>query len=204
MSNELPRLRNNAPWNLIKDVHSREVYNALLHRFHVELSHTLQLGSAMCLTRNRGVAGLSLAGVTALCPCLELVEPRKTRPDITEKLSTGTYKIKSSKTIASRSFFKHVVNAIWKIFVICICCSVTQLKYMAMHVRRSHYAITHVCNTNNNIQERSQNVVKVIFHTIRNCSLRKEFAPSGSKFFLLREVPIMKMDAIEENYCSIQ
>ena len=28
----------------------------------------------------------------------------------------------------------------------------------------------HVCNKNSNIQGRSPNVVKVIFHTIRNCS----------------------------------
>ena len=45
---------------------------------------------------------------------------------------------------------------------------------------------------------------KVIFHTIRNCLERKEFAPSGSKFFPLREVPILKTDAIEENHCLIQ
>ena len=36
-------------------------------------------------------------------------------------------------------------------------------------------------------------MVKVIYHTIRNCS-----------FFPLREVPILKRDAIEENHCSIQ
>ena len=47
-------------------------------------------------------------------------------------------------------------------------------------------------------------MVKVVFHAIRNCSLRKEFAPSGSKFFPIREVPIMKRDAIEENHCLIQ
>ena len=40
-------------------------------------------------------------------------------------------------------------------------------------------------------------MVNVIFHTIRNCSKREEFAPSGSKFFPLREVPISKRDAIE-------
>ena len=48
-------------------------------------------GSAVveCLTRDRGVAGLSLTGVSALCPwarhinpCLLLVQPRKTRPDM--------------------------------------------------------------------------------------------------------------------------
>ena len=40
-------------------------------------------------------------------------------------------------------------------------------------------------------------MVNVIFHTVRNCSKRKEFAPSGSKFVPLREVPIVKKDAIE-------
>ena len=44
---------------------------------------------------------------------------------------------------------------------------------------------------NSNIQGRSPNVVKVIFHLIRNCSV--------SKFFPLREVPTLKRDAIEEN-----
>ena len=47
-----------------------------------------------CLTRDRGVAYSSLTGVTALClepdivinPSLVLVQTRKTRPDITEKL----------------------------------------------------------------------------------------------------------------------
>ena len=39
-----------------------------------------------------------------------------------------------------------------------------------MHWRSSHYAVTHVHNKNSNIQGRLPNVVKVIFHTIRNCS----------------------------------
>ena len=50
-----------------------------------------------CLTRDRGAAGLSLTGVLVLCPsarhiypCLVLVQHRKTRPNITEKLLTGT------------------------------------------------------------------------------------------------------------------
>ena len=50
-----------------------------------------------CLTRDRGAAGSSLTGVTVLCPlaghiypCLVLVQPRKTRPNISEKLFTGT------------------------------------------------------------------------------------------------------------------
>ena len=32
----------------------------------------------------------------------------------------------------------------------------------------------------------------------------KNFAPSGSKFFPLREVPILKRDAIEENHCLVR
>ena len=47
-----------------------------------------------CLSRDREVAGSS---ITALCPwardinpCLVLVQPRKTHPNITEKLLTGT------------------------------------------------------------------------------------------------------------------
>ena len=41
---------------------------------------------------------------------------------------------------------------------------------------------THVRNKNSNIKGRSPNAVKVIFNTVRNCSKRKEFASSGSKF----------------------
>ena len=33
--------------------------------------------------------------------------------------------------------------------------------------------VTHVCNNNSNIQGRSLNVMKVILHTIRNCSLKR-------------------------------
>ena len=47
-------------------------------------------------------------------------------------------------------------------------------------------------------------MVNVIFHIIRNFSLRKEFAPSGSKFFPLINVPILKREAIEENHCLFQ
>ena len=59
-----------------------------------------------CLTRDRGAAGSSLTGVTALCslskthyPSLVLFQPRKTRPYITERLLMGrkesnqTYKL---------------------------------------------------------------------------------------------------------------
>ena len=39
-----------------------------------------------------------------------------------------------------------------------------------LHLPSFHYAVTHVRNKNSNIQGRSPYVVKVIFHTIRNCS----------------------------------
>ena len=45
-----------------------------------------------CLTRDRGAAGSSLTGVTALLsfyPSLVLVQPRKTRPCLTERLLMG-------------------------------------------------------------------------------------------------------------------
>ena len=57
----------------------------------------------------------------------------------------------------------------------------------------------HMHNKNSNNQGRSPNMVKVIFHAIRNSSKRQEFAPSGSKFFPLGDVPIMKRNAIEES-----
>ena len=68
--------------------------------------------------------------------------------------------------------------------------------------------ITHICDKKNtNIQWRSP-YVPSDFHAIRSCSQRKGFSPSGNKFFPLkskflplREVPIMKRDAIEENHC---
>ena len=50
-----------------------------------------------CLCQDERVARSSLNRVTALCPesrhinpCLVMVQPRKTSPDITEKLLTGT------------------------------------------------------------------------------------------------------------------
>ena len=50
-----------------------------------------------CLTREQGAVGLSLTGVTVLCPlarhiysCLVPVQPRNASPDITEKLLTVT------------------------------------------------------------------------------------------------------------------
>ena len=49
------------------------------------------------LTRDRRAASLSLISVTALCPLerhinpiLVLVQPIKARPDLTERLLTGT------------------------------------------------------------------------------------------------------------------
>ena len=39
----------------------------------------------------------------------------------------------------------------------------------------------------------------MVYH--KDLLLKKEFAPSGSKFFPLREVPILKREANEENLC---
>ena len=62
-------------------------------------SQNLSVGSAVaqCLMHDGGVAGSRHTGVTAWCPlvrhinpCLVFVQPRKTPPDINEKLFTGT------------------------------------------------------------------------------------------------------------------
>ena len=64
---------------------------------HVYIEDIRECSSSVCLTRDRGVAGLSLPGVTGLCPlarhinpCLVLVQPRKTCPETTENCLTGT------------------------------------------------------------------------------------------------------------------
>ena len=59
--------------------------------------HREHSGSVVeCLTRDRGAVGMSLTSVTVLCPrarhinpSLVLVQPRKTRPCITERLLMG-------------------------------------------------------------------------------------------------------------------
>ena len=58
-----------------------------------------------CLTGDRGAAGSSLTGVTALCPSashinpsLVLIQPRKTRPFITERLLMGCKESNQAKT----------------------------------------------------------------------------------------------------------
>ena len=70
-----------------------------------------------CLTRDREAAGSSLTGVTALCPCarhinpiFELVQPRKTRPYITERLLMGCKE--SNKNTNKQN------NLIYKLFLI--------------------------------------------------------------------------------------
>ena len=56
----------------------------------------------------------------------------------------------------------------------------------------------HMRNKNSDTQGSSPNVVKVIFYTLKNCSKREEFAPSGSIFYPLSEVPILKRGIIVE------
>ena len=52
--------------------------------------------------------------------------------------------------------------------------------------------VTHVRNKNSNTQVRSLNAIKMISHTIRNCSQMKEFAPFVCKLFPLIEVLLEK------------
>ena len=75
--------------------HFRRVCFEILKVFYACMEHSGSVEE--CFTQDRKAAGSSLTGVTALCPwerhintCLVLVQPRKTRPDITERLLTGT------------------------------------------------------------------------------------------------------------------
>ena len=68
----------------------------MLHPILVYIVNVPQWLSGRVLDSRSGVAGLSLTGVTVLCPeakhiypCLVLVQPRKTCPGITEILLTG-------------------------------------------------------------------------------------------------------------------
>ena len=72
-----------------------------------------------CLTRDREAAGSSLTGVTALCPwarhiypSLVLVQPRKTRPCLTERLLMGR---KESNQINKSSAIWSVPHALFLI-----------------------------------------------------------------------------------------
>ena len=71
-----------------------------------------------CLARDQGAAGSSLTGVTAFWslsktyfyPSLVLVQPRKTRPFLTEILLMGRKRIKSNKTNLIFFHFSHVLS----------------------------------------------------------------------------------------------
>ena len=70
------------------------------------------------LTQDQGATGLSLTGITVLCPLarhiypsLVLVQPRWTHPDITETLLIGTIRIKSNK-IDSLQFFLMIPSGV--------------------------------------------------------------------------------------------
>ena len=62
-----------------------------------------------CLTRDCVASGSSIAGVTVLCPCtrhinpsLVLVQPRKTRPFITERLLMGCKESNQTKKMSKK------------------------------------------------------------------------------------------------------
>ena len=85
----------------IKNIITDHYYKATLASGQYILPRTWSIrersGSVVeCLTRNRGAASSSLTSVTALCPwarhiypSLVLVQPRRTRPYITERLLMG-------------------------------------------------------------------------------------------------------------------
>ena len=85
------------------------VLDSIYHMTNTLISHFWRRersGSVIeCLTRDRGAAGSSLTGITVLCPwarhinpSLVLVQPRKTRPFITEILLMGRKESNKTKT----------------------------------------------------------------------------------------------------------
>ena len=72
-----------------------------------------------------------------------------------------------------------------------------------VHWRSYRNAVTHKRNNNSKNQGRSPNVTKVSYHTLTNCSYRKEFAPVGGKFFPIREVPILKREVMPDSVVSL-
>ena len=72
-----------------------------------------------CLTRDRGAAGSSLTGVTALCPwarhinpSLVLVQLRKTCPYITERLLMGRKESNQIKQTYKKPMMNHCVTVL--------------------------------------------------------------------------------------------
>ena len=91
----------------------------------------------VCLTRDRGAAGSSLTGVTALCPwarhinrSLVLVQPRKTCHYITERLLLGRKESNQTKKKQDRNPLKDKVDYLQVLMLSqkCALLSLVQLK----------------------------------------------------------------------------
>ena len=74
-----------------------------------------------CLARDRGAAGSSLTGVAVLCPSachinpsLVLVQPRKTRPFIAERLLMGRKESNNTNVLLSQNKVTGV-TALWSL-----------------------------------------------------------------------------------------
>ena len=84
---------------------------------YIELEREHSGSVVECLTRDRGAVESSLTGVTALCHCarhfdpsLVLVQPRKTRPFITERLLMGRKESNQTNKITELEINGHLVS----------------------------------------------------------------------------------------------
>ena len=64
------------------------------------------------------------------------------------------------------------------------------------------YAVTHERNKNSNIQGRSPNVIKVIFH--KELLLKERIRSLWEQILSFKRSSHFEKDAIEENHCFIQ
>ena len=111
-----------------------------------------------CLTRDRRAAGSSLTGVTALWslnkthyPSLVLVQPRKTRPYITERLLIGRKETNQTNQISKRVEYSKdamrqsaclVVNTLTVCSYCYLCVCVRNLHVLVLSFDR-HYSKFH-------------------------------------------------------------
>ena len=115
-------------------------------RIYIQIYIRERSGSVVeCLTWDRGAMGSSLTGITVLCPwarhinpSLVLVQPRKTRPFITERLLMGRKESNQRNKKQIYIIFNSllVLLFIWWIFLfqtwiiikygnICLCCYIS-------------------------------------------------------------------------------
>ena len=92
------------------------------HEYMYSNPHVASRGAVGRATRERSIADSSLtpSRVTVLCPsakhlirCLVLIQQSKTRPDVTEKLLTVTYRIKPNTQLTDPALLAQTASLVF-------------------------------------------------------------------------------------------